>query len=276
MRLPAETARPRVPLHVLLDEAVSVAQFFEKYFATVRNEAGAVTRVGLDSVARPGRDLTAATGAEVLSLREAIHGAQAKYVAAAAPREKAPLARARFVLAEIRAALGFLFDDGVRDARDIELARIDKNKITRGQSAEALHMRLLHYASLAAEHRAALDGLGGFDAALIDEAFSVADALVTPAGPVLPLSELPSGLLDLRQRLARLLADRMTTIRSAARFVFRRFPAIVREATSAYERRRAVAGRVARAAKRGEAPRKVGRPRKVKVPSSTEGSPAGP
>lgn len=272
MQLPAAVGRPRVPLHVLLDEAVAVAQFFEKYFATVRNEDGTVARVGLDSVARPGRDLTAATGAEILSLREAIHEVQAKYVAvAAAPREGPPLTRARFLLTEIRSALGFLFDDGVRDAKDVQLAKIGATKVTRGQSAWAIRTRLLHYAMLAGENRQALDGLGGFDVALIDEAMALAEGMVTPSGPAIPLSELPSGVLELRQRLARLLADRMTTVRGAARFVFRRSPAIIREATSPYERRRAVTARQARAAKRGEAPRKVGRPRKIKSPAPAGG-----
>ena len=254
MRLPAGAPRPRVPLHVLLDEAVSVARFFEAHYPTLRNEDGTVARVGLDSVARPGRDLTATTGAEVLSLREAVHEAQARYVGASAPRAAPPLARARFVLGEIRAALAFLLDDGKRDVRDVQLEHFAAAG-DGSRSASALFMRLHHLATFADMHRAELDGLGGFDVALIDEAFALGDPL-RALPPAIPHAELPESVLDLRNRLTALLAGRMATIRAAARFVFRNSPAIVREATSTYERRRGVAARRAKQEKAagGEAP----------------------
>lgn len=254
MRLPARAPRPRVPLHVLLDEAVSVARFFETHYPTLRDEDGTVTRIGLDSVARPGRDLTPATGAEVLSLREAIHEAQAKYVAAPSHRTSPPLARIRFVLGEIRATLGFWARDGERDARDVQLEQLDAFG-GGSRSASALPVRLYQLASFANAHRAELDGLGGFDAALIDEAFALVEA-ATMLPPLVPEAELPSSVLALRNRLATLLAARMAAVRAAARFVFRGSPDIVREATSPYERRRAVAARRAKREKKaaGEAP----------------------
>ncbi len=252
-----------MPLHVLLDEAVAVARFFETYYPTLRNEDGTVARVGLDSVARPGRDLTATTGAEVLSLREAIQEAQAKYVMASAPREGQPLPRMRYVLGEMRSALAFLFDDGVRDVRDVQLERLASSKVGSLRSAAGLLTRLYQYATLANMHRAELDGLGGFDVALIDEAFALTDAM-TRLEPSIPLAELPSGALDLRQRLSALLADRMNAVRSAARFVFRRTPAIVREATSAHERRRAVAARRAKSEKPAAASPRVPGSRKTR------------
>ena len=52
--------------------------------------------------------------------------------------------------------------------------------------------------------------------------------------------------IALRNRLMTLLFDRMIRVRSAARFVFRGRPEIIREATSAYERRRRAAGRRAK------------------------------
>lgn len=70
-------------------------------------------------------------------------------------------------------------------------------------------------------------------------------------------AEEPSVMLDLRQRLTTLLADRMSTIRIAARFVFRRSPDIVREATSVYERRRGVAARRAKSEKKVSPPQSV-------------------
>ena len=53
----------------------------------------------------------------------------------------------------------------------------------------------------------------------------------------------------LRNRLATVLSNRMGVVRSAARFVFRNRPEIIREVTSAYERRRRAASRRAAAKK---------------------------
>lgn len=244
MGVPAGALRPRVPLHVLLDEAVLVARFFESYFATVRDEGGGVVRVGLDSVARGGRELTARAGEEVLSLREAIYEAQARYVGASGRRGGPPVVRARFVLREIRAALAFLLDDGKRDVRDVQLEQVEASG--KGERrASVLVMRLYQHARFAEMHRAELDGLGGFDVGLIDEAFAlVATFQKLPA--LVPMEELSQGMVKLRNQLATLLARRMATIRAAARFVFRASPAIVREATSVYERRRGVAARRAK------------------------------
>jgi hypothetical protein len=263
MRLSSGARRTRVPLHVLLDEAVVVARFFDTYYPTLRNDDGTVARIGLDSVARPGRELTAATGAEVLSLREAIQEAQARYVAVSAPRRRPPLERMRFVLGEIRSALTFLFDDGKRDVQGAQLEQLASSPGSDSRSESALAMQLYQYATLAEMNRADLDGLGGFDVSLIDEAFALVDAIHS-IEPAVPLADLPSGVLDLRQRLATLLADRMGTIRSAARFVFRRSPAIVREATSTYERRRGAAARARRADGDGDGRKTPQPPRKKK------------
>ncbi|WP_437939441.1 hypothetical protein [Sorangium sp. So ce341] len=53
--------------------------------------------------------------------------------------------------------------------------------------------------------------------------------------------------LLLRNKLAALLVERMGLVRSAARFVFRSQPEIVREVTSAYERRKRAAARRSKA-----------------------------
>ncbi len=49
--------------------------------------------------------------------------------------------------------------------------------------------------------------------------------------------------LDVRNRVATLLVDRMGLVRSAVRFVFRNQPEIARESGSAFERRRRAAAR---------------------------------
>jgi len=63
----------------------------------------------------------------------------------------------------------------------------------------------------------------------------------TPTTPASP--ENTRRALDIRNRVATLLVDRVNLVRSAARFVFRNQPDIVRLSTSAFERRRRKAQR---------------------------------
>ncbi|HEY5959423.1 MAG TPA: hypothetical protein VIV60_22850, partial [Polyangiaceae bacterium] len=91
-------------------------------------------------------------------------------------------------------------------------------------------------------------GLGGFQVSLVDEAELLAKQLrerpTTPAP-----AENTRRALDTRNRIATLLLDRMTLVRSAARFVFRNHPEIARQSSSAFLRkRRAAARRAARIA----------------------------
>jgi hypothetical protein len=78
---------------------------------------------------------------------------------------------------------------------------------------------------------------------MLDEAKEVAAELRERPAMVAGLGDEAARALALRNRLAMLLATKMNAVRSAARFVFRRRPEIVREATSAYERRRRAAAR---------------------------------
>jgi hypothetical protein len=102
------------------------------------------------------------------------------------------------------------------------------------------------YAHLAERYRDALDGLGGFSAAQIDESREVAAELRGRPAQVMVLSAEARQALDRRNKLAAVLLDRMSLVRAAARFVFRSAPEIVREATSTYERRKRAASRRAK------------------------------
>jgi hypothetical protein len=162
------------------------------------------------------------------------------------------VARGRFVLGEMTSALEWLFDDGVVDDRDAQLARVADAHRDDPESADALAGALDDYAALAAQHQKELQGLGGFDTALIDEATHVATSLrQTPSTPQAPSPETRRALA-FRNRLLTLLDARVNKVRAAARFVFRHYPDIVREATSVYERRRRAAAR--RAAAKQPAP----------------------
>lgn len=256
-RLPDGRLRTRVPLQVLLDEAVDLARFFRDHFATVRGEDGAVLRLGLDTVAGPGRKLSATSGADLLSLRDAVQEAQSSYLLSIPRRDRTAEVRARVVLRELRAALSYLFDDGVVDRRDAQLESVARS--TGGsRSVSALASDIGSTAALADRYRAELDGLGGFDVRLIDEGKALFNKvlLASPSGEVPPRPPVdPGAALGLRNRLVTLLTERMTTIRDAARFVFRGSPPIVREATSPYERRRRNASRRAEKEKRTAAAR---------------------
>jgi hypothetical protein len=93
---------------------------------------------------------------------------------------------------------------------------------------------------VASRYRTELDGLGDFDVALLDEAKFLSAKLrersAQRVGPQNVSAE--QRALELRARLASMLAQRMGLVRAAAQFVFRRQPGIVREVTSAYQRRR--------------------------------------
>ncbi|MFO0592019.1 MAG: hypothetical protein U0441_31015 [Polyangiaceae bacterium] len=235
-----------MPFHVLNGEAIDVARFFDKYMKTVKPNGHEPGRPGLDSVFDPKRGLTAKTAEEIRSLREALHEANTAYVESATPTNPsgaAPVDRARFVVDEITAVLEWHFDDGVEDERDAQLAMLQKAHENTPDSTDALAAECEDYAALAQRYRKEIDGIGGFDAALIDEAKKLAAALrERPATPAAG-SKASVNALALRNRVANLLHARMSTVRSAARFVFRGTPDIVREVTSAYQRRRRAAAR---------------------------------
>jgi hypothetical protein len=147
--------------------------------------------------------------------------------------------RATFLLGELQDALTYLFDDDVEDDNDARLAVLNGTH-SGAMSQDALAAALDDYAALAERNRDALDGLGGFDAVLIDEARLVADALRNQSARKLGGTNVSAQktALDFRNRIATLLCARMNRVRTAARFAFRYDPDLVRKVTSAYQRKR--------------------------------------
>lgn len=232
-----------MPLHVLFGEAVDVARFFEKYYETRTDEKGNVLRLGLDSVAAHGkpkspRKIGPKSGKEILSIQRAAQEAQTRFLLTVdSNAEEDPGERGRFLLGELRAALVYHFDDGVTDARDEKLTRVTDAHDEDPRAADALAAALLDHAALAAECAEELDGMGGFSAAYIEEARKVAAALQNKPFRVSP-GPAAREAIELRNRLVALLMERVGAVRAAARFVFRDKPEVVREATSAYARKR--------------------------------------
>jgi hypothetical protein len=170
-------------------------------------------------------------GAEIQALVDLVQDAQSKHRLAVAPPRPDLVARATFLASEIDAALAFLFDDGIEDDKDEKLAAIRSAHAATGTSANAFASVLADYVRLATEQRAALDGLGGFDAAFIDEAKGLVSQLRDHAPAD---TRQTSEAMDERNRLLALLQRRVGLVRAAARFVFRRDPALIREVTSAF------------------------------------------
>lgn len=248
-----EALEPKIPLHVLFGEAIDVARFVTKYWKA-QKDGGAVVRRGLEMAAKKDKKLNKKTGDDILSLQRAAQEASSLYLLAVdTTTDVNPAERGRFVLSEMAAALEWLFDDGVEDEKDKMLRAIDEAHEDYPETMDALASALDDYAHLAEPYRSELDGLGGFDSALIDEAKAIAGKLRSrPASPSPKTKEAREALV-LRNKLANLLNARMNLVRGAARFVFRDQPEVVREVTSAYERRkRAAARRAAAKAKANE------------------------
>jgi hypothetical protein len=249
--LSTDDFRCALPFQVWLGETMEVAAFARGHWTASQDAEGAGVP-GLESAQRrrggqllKGRDaapvLTALTAAEIVELHGAVTEAQAAYQQAAhpTPASATDLGRARELLSELAHHLEYLFDDGVEDQNDAALASVKQQHQDDPASIDALASELSDYAALAEQHRADLDGLGGFDARHIDEAVELVGRLRRrPRAPVPAATPEAHAALALRNRLATLLDQRERLVRSAAQLVYRNRPALVRQVTSAYERRR--------------------------------------
>ena len=240
----AEASAPlalAVPLDVLLGEAVSLARFTTRFLAAGERPDG-TARPGLRSANRRNAPLLfdEHTAADLLSLAATTREAHTGWLLALTPGGQAERReRADFVLRELEGALDFVLDDGIDEPFDAQLAQLQAAHAvptTDAGRAAALHA----YATLAStpELAAALTDLEAFDEGLVAEARRVADALLLEASAAAVMPPEVAALQATRNQLAHLLQARVRLVRAAARYVFRHDPAIAREATSVYERRR--------------------------------------
>ena len=238
--LPAASAISQVrtaftpPIRILLGEAVDIARFALSYWEPVKDASGNVLRPGLSQA---GSKLSPNIRTEVLELHEAVQTAHTEYLLTVAPVQTDVRARAELVLSELKSALEWWLDDGIDDDRDRQLESLKAEHADGSASADAIAAELADYTALARQESKGLEGLGGFDVAMITEGEALVRQLrERPTTPVSP--ENTRRALDIRNRVATLLVDRVNLVRSAARFVFRNQPDIVRLSTSAFERRR--------------------------------------
>jgi hypothetical protein len=173
--------------------------------------------------ALPGRG-----GDELLEIADALAHAHGVYLLAVDPSEGELVPRAHFVVAEIAAALEFLFVERGDRAGATALARLAVVHKADPDTSFALAIKLLDHATLANAHRQALAQLPGFDPGLIDEAGDLVQELRErgPAGERTPEAR---AALRTRNRLATLLQQKIAAVRSAARFIFRHQPEVLRE-----------------------------------------------
>jgi hypothetical protein len=240
--------RLTVPFHVLVGEAVDVARFAQRHWEPVVGSSGHEITPGLKGVVANG-SFGAGTISELLELVDVLQHAQTTYrLLVSGAKAAVPLERVQFVLSELRATLEWCFDDDQlteEDAQLENLATVHEGAV----SHDALAAALFDYAEMSERCRDKLVGLGGFDGSVIEEARALAAQLrAQSAGPArTPPKPAEREALELRNRLATLLGERVTRVRAAARFAFRRHPELVRQASSTYARRRRAQHRKKRA-----------------------------
>lgn len=237
-----DEAKFGVPLYSVLGEAIDVATLFDHHWKEQPFKANRKLP-GFEGIAVTSL-LTKETGAEIRELQLAITATQSEYLVLVQAADSAPMDRAEFVLQEIRSTLTYLFDDGVHDDADEQLANVERAFPTSG-SQDAMALGLEGFADLADRYRDELSKIAGFDAGIIEEARSLAASLRKRSAELLTRSNggEQSAVLSLRNRLLTLLFERVQRVRRGAQYLFRGHPEVLRKFSSNYERRQRSARR---------------------------------
>lgn len=232
----AGTVGTGVPYKVALDEGLGLVVYVRRYWEPDTSPAN--PRPGLNSARLPD-DIAM----QLLSLFRLTRSSSEQFILSTAPRESLDLLdRGEYVLGELKAAIQHHADDGEvneLDAQVDELARLHTGADSFVEVAQALD----DYAAVAEPIRNELDGLGGFDASMIEEARDLALKLRVAKRHSGPLNETQKMALAQRNRYLRMLWKRVLMVRRAAQYVFRHHPKIAREATSAYRRQKSAEAR---------------------------------
>lgn len=226
---------PTLPILVLSGEALDLSFLIDEQWEP---QTGSATFPGLKE-ALVSNQLEASIAGDIRELNMAMTNTHTLFRSVNATTLEAPVDRAEFLLSEIRQCLDFLFDDGVNDEYDAQLARLTESH-TDTSSHDALALSLEGFATFANGFRDRLAELPEFDAQMLDEALVVANKLREQSAIKLSSSarDRQKQLLSLRNRYVTLLTEKMNTARRAGRFVFRNHPEVARLFTSSYERRK--------------------------------------
>ncbi|WP_437337308.1 hypothetical protein [Sorangium sp. So ce394] len=266
----AEQARTDNPLSLPYDvavrEAVAAAAFVKKYWEPDGERPG---------LKRVKSRLPASSSEELLSIVHAVQEAQMRLLLIIDPAVTDLGERARFLVDELESALEFLLDDDVDEPADAQLARLKAFHAQDGQRSSALSQALRDYAELAESLEDRLvEADEEFDVRLIAEARKLAEDLQRRTLEAIPERATSAAATTIRNQLLHLMLERVGAIRKTAAHVFRRHPEIVREVTSAYERRRRAASRREKARKAAESKPVENRQGAVPPPAAPA-SPAG-
>jgi len=225
----------RIPIHILLGQALATAHLVETYRdPQIDPDTHVIVRPGLELFGDA--RLPAATTDEILALRELVESAHTCYVLAVTlPRENP--ARAAHVLDELSAGLHWLCAETPLAHKHAKLTAITPCGDD-PRTANALAKLLADHLDLAVELHDDLEELGAFDPLLVDEARRLVHVLRSRAATHRICTE-AHALVQQRNRYAALLIRRINHVRAAARYVFRNHDDIVHEVTGAYRHRRA-------------------------------------
>ena len=238
--LPNDDYKPTLPISVLLGEAIDVARFVDANFASeIDAKTKKVVRAGLETAL----GLTKTTASDLRSLVEATKTAHIVYLTTTRNRDDL-VERARYVRDELRSTAQYFGDHGVIPVAQVQALHSELDLAS--ESIDALALSLDGYAILTAPFKKKMEGVGGFDTSLIDEGASLARKLrEKPTAPAVQSAASQKAVL-FRNRLLRLLDEKVAAVRGAARYVFRHQPGITQSTSSPYLRaRRAKARRVA-------------------------------
>jgi hypothetical protein len=229
--LASDDYRLNIPVGSITYEAESLAKF-------VRAHQKADKKTGLPGLG--GAQVSVAIADEIESLAAAVTSAQKAYTLTVDPKaDTTKIERARFIVDEIYAVMAYFLDDGVENEDDTRFVNVVSAHKDEAETAPNMALALEEYVGIAQMHAKEIDGLGEFDAKLIDEGQKLAVEL-RKSGPSAPPSAESAAALAKRNRLLQLLDTRVRKVRNAARFVFRAHPEVVRQVTSPYERKRRI------------------------------------
>ncbi|MCC6523599.1 MAG: hypothetical protein IT373_13160, partial [Polyangiaceae bacterium] len=190
--------------------------------------------------------LPATVAADLRSQLRGLQEAQTRLLMAVDPVVIDKGERARFVIDELESALEYTLDDGVEEPADAQLTKVQEFHAQDGQRSSALAQSLLDYGALAESLKTRLtEADSDFDATLIDEAKTLAVELTAAPKPPQD-SPASNAATRIRNGFLALVTETVRQVRGAARRRFRAQPEIIREATSAWERRRRAAARRAK------------------------------
>lgn len=225
--------RTGLPHSVFLGESVDAASKARQYWSP-RGE-GALAIPGLSQA---GPRMYEGLPDDLVELVNLGQQAQVDYLLTVNPSaSKELLLKVQKLTDDIEAVLEFHFDDGVEDEKDAQLTAVKAND---SDTIDGMALDLEEVVALAGRYVEELKTIELFDPAWLEQGKAAAAELraLPPARYSTPEAKEKLGY---RNQIFSLIAKKVREIRAAARLTFRSRPDIVRQFTSAYERRRRTA-----------------------------------